>query len=1389
MAMHHWRGATRLATILTAFIVSVLSASSQAASFTSGNVVVYRLGDGTSSLTANGNAVFLDEYTAAGTLVQSIALPTTVNGSNNQLIASGTASSEGLLTRSTNGQYLLLTGYSRNLGGSTSLSGTSSTAVPRTVGRVKYDGTVDTSTALTDFATANNPRSAASTDGLDIWVTGAAGGVRYTRYSAFGTTISTQLSTDVTNGEQVVIFSGQLYVSTQKLSLRLATVGTGTPTAAGQTITNLPGFPTSTGNPDGFFLADLDGSPGLDTLYVADDTAGQIQKYALIAGSWTAKGSIAAPNVHGLTAMVGGTTVTLYATGSTGSDGTLYTFTDTTGYGASVSGSAAVVRSAAGNEAFRGVALAPVNSLPATPTATATSTAPAGPTPTRTATQLPSATLSATRTPSPTQSSLQSTATSTATAALTPVNTATTSPTPGGQAHAPFTAGNLVIYRVGDGMAPLGDSGNAVFLNEYTPGGVLVQSVALPTTAGLAPLSNPLIASTDSSEGLLARSSDEQYLLLTGYALPLGDPLPGGATTLFGTTAAAVPRAVGRVKYDGTIDTSTALTDLSSANNPRSATSTDGINIWVGGASGSSGGVHYATLGATTSTQLFGTIPKGVRQVNIFGGQLYFDSNTTGLLNVSAVGSGTPTTGGQSGTELPGLPDTAGNDGYWFADLGDGHGLATLYVANDTLGEILKYTLVSDSWTTSGTITAAGAHGVTGVVSGTDVMLFATGTTGSDGSLYSFIDATGYAGMVSGTATTVVSAPTNEAFRGIALAPVSTAAPTSPTATATPTIMPGGPTFTRTATATLTNTPTITQMATITGTPTQTATPTATAGAFAGGNVVVYRIGDGTSALSSGVGAPVFLDEYSATGTLVQSVPLPTTASGTTNPLVASGTAGTEGQLTRSVDGQYLLLTGYAAAVGTANLTKSTADVVPRTVGRVDYSGAIDTTTALTDFSSGDKPRGAASTDGTNLWLSCGGKATGTTDSIHYATLASTTSTQLSATFGDSREVNIYDGQLYISSQNSGGAVIGAVGTGVPTTAPQITTAIPGFDGAGAPEGFVFADLDGSPGVDTLYVADEVAGLQKWSLVSDSWVLNNAIAPAADVLYGLTGVAHGSTVTLYATGSSTSNDKGTLYGFTDSGGYNFALSGTLSVLATAPANETFRGVALAPAALGSGATPTAIATSTQPQSATATPTHTSTPTTIPSETPTAINTDTPTSGATPTTTPTSIATTTQASTPPLTRTPTPAATRTPSGTSTPTLPPAVTDTPTWTATEIVSPSPTPTQPVSPTLTVTDTPAATPTDTGPPAPTDTATASPTPSATETPSPSATPISCVGDCDRGGSVTVDELITMVNIALGNSPLADCPAGDADRSGTITIDEIITAVNHALDGCSMG
>jgi hypothetical protein len=58
-------------------------------------------------------------------------------------------------------------------------------------------------------------------------------------------------------------------------------------------------------------------------------------------------------------------------------------------------------------------------------------------------------------------------------------------------------------------------------------------------------------------------------------------------------------------------------------------------------------------------------------------------------------------------------------------------------------------------------------------------------------------------------------------------------------------------------------------------------------------------------------------------------------------------------------------------------------------------------------------------------------------------------------------------------------------------------------------------------------------------------------------------------------------------------------------------------------------------------------------------------------------------------------------------------------------------------------------------------------------------------CNGDCNGDGQVTVDEVLTLVNIAVGGTPLNACGDGDINGDGQITVDEILTAVNNALMG----
>jgi hypothetical protein len=117
---------------------------------------------------------------------------------------------------------------------------------------------------------------------------------------------------------------------------------------------------------------------------------------------------------------------------------------------------------------------------------------------------------------------------------------------------------------------------------------------------------------------------------------------------------------------------------------------------------------------------------------------------------------------------------------------------------------------------------------------------------------------------------------------------------------------------------------------------------------------------------------------------------------------------------------------------------------------------------------------------------------------------------------------------------------------------------------------------------------------------------------------------------------------------------------------------------------------------------------------------------------------------------------------------------------TLTPTFVVGTTPTATVATSPSATRSPVPTAMPTGTTPP--TFSATS------TSTPTPTPTPPPCPGDCDGNGSVTVDEILTLVNLALGNADVGPCNAGDANHDGHITIDEILTAVNNALNGCGV-
>ena len=254
--------------------------------------------------------------------------------------------------------------------------------IPRVVAEIRFDGTM-TLTALSNYANTGNPRGATSTDGNSIWLTGSTGG---TVYTTVGSTTVTTIDATNANERRLFVYNGQLYVSAGSPTLRVGSVGTGTPTTGPQTTTPFPGIPAlpgqtgSTGDPNspyGFFLTHLSTGPGdtsttSNTLYVAQEgvsfVGGSVEKFTLVGSTWVETGSVVEDSSNedrDLTGVLNPDgSVTLYialgtAAGGNGG-GFLATFTDTSGYNGTMTGSDTNPSlSIPTVEGFRGVSLCP----------------------------------------------------------------------------------------------------------------------------------------------------------------------------------------------------------------------------------------------------------------------------------------------------------------------------------------------------------------------------------------------------------------------------------------------------------------------------------------------------------------------------------------------------------------------------------------------------------------------------------------------------------------------------------------------------------------------------------------------------------------------------------------------------------------------------------------------------------------------------------------------------------------------------------------------------------------------------------------------------------------------------------------------------------------------
>ena len=331
---------------------------------------------------------------------------------------------------------------------------------------------------------------------------------------------------------------------------------------------------------------------------------------------------------------------------------------------------------------------------------------------------------------------------------------------------------------------------------------------------------------------------------------------------------------------------------------------------------------------------------------------------------------------------------------------------------------------------------------------------------------------------------------------------------------------------------------------------------------FTSGQVVVLRVGGdglynpGVSPLGS-VATAVFLDQFGPAGGQAApsfTVSVPTSAANNSGSgLEISGSATTEGQITRAANGQSLTIAGYNAQIDSPGVSSSAATTVNRIVGRVDAGGAVTFPVAGITTYSGGSFRGAV-TDGTNYWGA--GANSGTV--VFQASPAAGLGTTVQSSTTNTRIVNVQNNQLYFST-GSGTIGLYQVGTGTPTGASTATLLFATGTGS-SPYGFAI-----SPTGTTAYVADDRSstnggGIQRWDNSGGTWGLTYTLSLGS----GTGGGARGLTVdfggpnpVLFA--STTEASANRLVTVTDVG-----TGSAFTTLATAPANTAFRGVAFAP---------------------------------------------------------------------------------------------------------------------------------------------------------------------------------------------------------------------------------
>jgi hypothetical protein len=276
-----------------------------------------------------------------------------------------------------------------------------------------------------------------------------------------------------------------------------------------------------------------------------------------------------------------------------------------------------------------------------------------------------------------------------------------------------FTNGNLVVFRL-SGNDLNTNNGAAIFIDQYTTGGSLATSFAVPTTGA-----NSIIQVGLSYAGLITLTPDNGHLLIPGYNIALAS----STSQLNFTTGTVAPRSVATLDAYGNFSVPIKTSTVFSGYTLTGAAS-DGTNYWILG-NGPPGEfatgvypevVYVGTASAATAVQVatnaFTSGPRGLNVYKTAGNYgLYacgFSATNYGY-NTTPYGSGGFLLSNLSGV-LPASPTGSTNlfpDGT--SSAGTGCDLAInpagtiAYLADLSFG-VIKYTNNGSGWISNYTV-------------------------------------------------------------------------------------------------------------------------------------------------------------------------------------------------------------------------------------------------------------------------------------------------------------------------------------------------------------------------------------------------------------------------------------------------------------------------------------------------------------------------------------------------------------------------------------------------------------------------------------------------------------------------------------------------------------